>query len=101
MALAGIVGLLFAGKWILWDKAKFSCRHVLTVEYFCRRNDLCCDGLAVKCSMDRRTPVTCDLMKTGHFHRGPLGAARRAVPRLSVQCNVRTTGSECVVGFSK
>lgn len=51
--------------------------------------------------MDRRTLVTCDLMKTGHFCRGLLGTARREELRLSVRCNARAAGSECVVGFSK
>ena len=100
MVVAGIVGLLFVGKWIFQDKV-FSCWRLLTVEYFCRRNDLCCDGSSLRCSMDRRTLVICDWMKTGHFCRGLLSAACRAVLRLSIQCNVRAAGSERVVGFSK
>ena len=71
------------------------------MEYFCQRNHLCCGGLALRCSMDRRTPVTYDLMKTGQFCGGLLGTARSAVLRLSVQCSVRAAGSECLADLSK
>lgn len=100
MAVAGIVGLLFVGKWILQDKAfhvhKFSCQHLLTIKYFCRRNYLCCDGFSLTCSMDRRIFLTYDLMETGPFCRGLLGAA-------VVVCTMQCEGcwKWVWVGFSK